>query len=219
MVALDGLLNWEIADQLEVSTKGVGWYEKGVDLEKARPILFQPLFSEIHLGEAQAQFELTVNQRGLELDPIEQGFRHDFPWNLGVEERPLPLMDFREMLAEKVLGYCIGALGKHYADVAFIALRFRRELPKEKAELRRLIELKLEIGRAAAKGDFGRERYAEFVDMNALREPLENPEKHLGVDEFGREVRFVTMTDGRGVIPLSSARKAIRGLVVPWLFG
>jgi len=105
MGTLDGLLNWEIEDQLEVSTKGVGWYEKGVDLEKAKPILFDPLFSEIQLSEPQAQFELTVNRRGLELEPVEREFRHDFPWQLGVEGKRLPLMDPREMLAEKVLGW------------------------------------------------------------------------------------------------------------------
>lgn len=218
MGTLDGLLNWEIKDQLEVSTKGVGWYEKGVDLEKAKPILFDPLFSEIQLSETQGQFELTVNRRGLELEPVEQEFRHDFPWQLGVEGKRLPLMDPREMLAEKVLGYCIGALGKHYADIAFIALRFRKEMPGEKAELRKLAERKLEVGRKIAKGDFGKERYAQFPDVTALREPLESPERHLGADEFGREVRFVTMPDGRGVIPLAKAKKAVCGLVVPWLF-
>jgi hypothetical protein len=219
MARLDQLLNWEIENLLSVSTKGVGWYERGVGLEKAKPILFDPLFSKIELAESQAQFELTVNRRGLELAPVEQPFRHDFPWVLGVEGRPLPLMDPREMLAEKVLGYCIGGLGKHYADIAFIALCFRDRMPAEKAQLRRLTERKLEIGREAAKGAFATERYADFPDLSALREPLENPERHLGVGEFGREVRFVIRSDGRGVIPLSKAKVAVCRFVVPWLFG
>lgn len=68
MGTLDDLLNWTIDDELEVSTAGVAEYERRPGLEKARPILFDPLFSEIALGTAEAQFELTVNMRGLDLD-------------------------------------------------------------------------------------------------------------------------------------------------------
>jgi hypothetical protein len=218
MKRLDALLNWEIEGQLEVETRGVGWYERGVELEKAKPIHFDPLFSEIELARDARQFELTVNERGLDLDPVEQRFRHDFPWKLGVEDRTLPLMDPREMLAEKIVGYCVGVLGKHYADVAFIALRFRQEMPKEKATLRRLVELKLERGRRAARSERAIERSARFPDLGSLRSALEHPEEHLGVTEFGREVRFVVLADGRGAIPLTKGRQAVTRLVVPWLY-
>jgi len=217
---LDQHLNWEIDGELVVSTKGVGWYEKGVDLEKAKPIIFDPLFSDIALTESQARFELTVNMRGLDLDPLERTFRHDFPWRLGIEQRTLPLMDPREMLAEKILGYCVNVLGKHYADVAFLAARFRETMPAHKAQLRNLLETKLERGRDAARrgGQRGQRLYARVPDYAALRAPLEEPERHLGTDQFGREVRFVTSDEGKNTIALPLAKRLVRELIVPWLF-
>jgi hypothetical protein len=217
---LDKKLNWELPDELVVSTKGVGWYEKGVDLEKAKPILFEPLFSDIQLTENQARFELTVNMRGLDLDAVEGAFRHHYPWRLGVEGRQLPLMDPREMLAEKVLGYCVNVLGKHYADVAFLAVRFRDDMPRHKKVLRELVQTKLERGRETAQrgGEHGRELYARVSDYAALRAPLEAPEQHLGSTHFGGEVRFVVSDLGNGVIPLAMAKRIVRALVVPWLF-
>jgi hypothetical protein len=216
---LNALLNWSIEEKLEVRTAGVGFYEKGAFLEKAKPIFFDPLFSEIQLSEDDAQFELTVNMRGLTLDPVARGLRHDYPWTLGVEGIDLPLMDPREMLAEKVCGYCIGALGKHYADVAFIAYQFNKLFDQAQSQLRSLTEEKLERGRELMTGEFGKARYEEFPDLASLREPLEQPEKHLGAKEFGREVRFVDLGDGKGVMTLASAKRVVKRLVVPWLFG
>jgi hypothetical protein len=217
---LDAHLNWEIEGELVVRTMGVGWYQKAVDLEKAKPILFEPLFSEIALTEGQAQFELTVNMRGLDLPPVERGFRHDFPWVLGIEGRDVPLMDPREMLAEKVVGYCVNVLGKHYADVAFLAFGFQGLMSAHKASLRSLVETKLERGRevSARGGPAGRELYARVPNYAALRAPLEEPERHLVTAEFGREVRFVVSEDGKGAIRLRRAKQIVRQLVIPWLF-
>jgi hypothetical protein len=217
---LDAGLNWQIDGELIVKTKGVGWYDKHVQLEKAKPILFDALFSDIELTETQARFELTVNMRGVDLDPVEGRFRHHFPWELGVEGRTLPLMDAREMMAEKILGYCVNVLGKHYADIAFLAARFRDALPSHKVVLRRLVETKLERGREVASrgGPAGQELYARVPNYAALRPLLEDPARHLGTDQFGQEVRFVTSGDGKGAISLPIAKHYVRELVVPWLF-
>jgi hypothetical protein len=69
------------------------------------------------------------------------------------------------MLTEKVVGYCVNVLGKHYADVAFLAFGFRDLMPAHKASLRRLVEIKLERGReAAARGG--------PADRSSARHPL-----------------------------------------------
>ena len=158
--------------------------------------------------------------RGLDLPPVERGFRHDFPWVLGIEGRDVPLMDPREMLAEKVVGYCVNVLGKHYADVAFLAFAFRGLMSVHKASLRRLVETKLERGRAAAArgGPAGQALYQRVPNYAALRAPLEEPGRHLATPEFGREVRFVLSGDGKGAIRLPVAKQIVRQLVIPWLF-
>jgi hypothetical protein len=69
-----------------------------------------------------------------------------------------------------------------------------------------------------AKGPFGIERYGLFPNVAALRDPLAAPEKHLGGAEFETAVRFVTSGDGKGRIPLRTAKQIVRQYVIPWLF-
>jgi hypothetical protein len=60
----------------------------------------------------------------------------------------LPLMDPREMLAEKVLGYCVNVLGKHYADAAFLAAR--HDPPARATRAAQPLETDAPLGRPTA---------------------------------------------------------------------
>jgi len=91
-------------------------------LMRVEPIRFDPVFTGVALAEEDRQFKADVSFRGLLLDGREVPLLTPYALQLWAEPPPVWVMDPLEVLAEKILGWCVHGLVKHYADVAWITL-------------------------------------------------------------------------------------------------
>jgi hypothetical protein len=109
-------------DEIEIDASALVSDDHRETLWKSAPIRFNPFFSQLVPNEGDQRFKADISVRGLIHPGIEKPLR--VPYDLGLWRDPPPIwiMDPHEILAEKILGWCVNQLAKHYADVAFICL-------------------------------------------------------------------------------------------------
>ncbi|HEY7934038.1 MAG TPA: nucleotidyl transferase AbiEii/AbiGii toxin family protein [Solirubrobacteraceae bacterium] len=119
-------------------------------LIRVEPIRFDAAFTSIALADEDRQFKADVSFRGLLLDGREVPFETPYSLDLWSEAPAVWVMDPVEVLAEKILGWCVHGLVKHYADVAWITTAAQATgspLAFTYPELRELLHDKLEVMR------------------------------------------------------------------------
>jgi len=163
-------------DMLTITPVSAAAADAGGTLVKVVPIAFDPVFTEIELSDEQRQFKADVSFRKLLLDgrevPLTTPYQLDL-WNAGAEETVF-VMDPREAMVEKILGWSVHAQAKHYGDVAWMSYEAfevgNPDFDFKGAELRSLLADKL-----AAMRKLQPDTYASFPHVDAVIGKLGQP--------------------------------------------
>jgi hypothetical protein len=222
---LETLLTFEIPGKLKVAPESPGAWPKHDGLAVVKPIHYEPLFSLLPLTDKGREFDITINKRGLKLDPRPARLNHQYDWSLGIEDVVFPMMDIREMVAEKALGYAVTRVQKHYADLAIIAFLSTKiegmgnALNTSKVLIRTLTEEKLEIGRAYAEkaGATVKAMYADVPHYGALQQAFNAPDAHLGLSNWDGAIQWIT-TSWMNPISFKNAKILVTEVICPLLF-
>ena len=119
-------------------------------LIQIEPIRFDAAFTSIALADQDQQFKADVSFRGLLLDGREVPFETPYSLEIWSEAPTVWVMDPVEVLAEKILGWCVHGLVKHYADAAWITIAAQTPgspLAFTYLHLRDILHAKLELMR------------------------------------------------------------------------
>jgi hypothetical protein len=135
-------------------------------LIQIEPIRFDAAFTSIVLADQDQQFKADVSFRGLLLDGREVPFETPYSLEFWSEAPTVWVMDPVEVLAEKILGWCVHGLVKHYADAAWITIAVQTigsPLVFTYPQLRDILHDKLELMR-----DLQPEIYRAFPSVDAV---------------------------------------------------
>ncbi len=135
-------------------------------LIQIEPIRFDAAFTSIVLADQDQQFKADVSFRGLLLDGREVPFETPYSLEFWSEAPTVWVMDPVEVLAEKILGWCVHGLVKHYADAAWITIAAQTigsPLVFTYPQLRDILHDKLELMR-----DLQPEIYRAFPSVDAV---------------------------------------------------
>lgn len=142
-------------------------------LIQIEPIRFDAAFTSIALADQDRQFKADVSFRGLLLDGREVPFGTPYSLGLWSEAPTVWVMDPVEVLAEKILGWCVHGLVKHYADAAWITVAAQTPgspLGFTYPHLREVLHDKLEIMR-----ELQPDTYRAFPSVDAVVGKLAQP--------------------------------------------
>lgn len=173
-------------DDLQISPASPkDWPPDGKKLWTVAPVRFGFLRSQIEVQERE--FKVNVNRRGLEIEAVMLEMPNLYRFDLGLHGRQVPVQDWREATAEKMLAAVVNALSKHFADLDFVTRRFGGELPKQGPEIRKLLELKLERMRALFPNQY------DGITLPIITERLRDPGTHLSKigAEWGKSVQYL----------------------------
>jgi len=142
-------------------------------LMQVEPIRFDAAFTSIVLAEQDRQFKADISFRGLLLDGREVPVAT--PYSLGLWDEPptVWVMDPVEALAEKILGWCVHGLVKHYADAAWITIAAQTTgspLAFAYPQLREVLHAKLALMRRLQP-----DTYRPFPSVDAVIGKLAQP--------------------------------------------
>lgn len=160
----------ENLDIVPAAARSVDQRETLVQIE---PIRFDPAFTSIALAEEDRQFKADVSFRGLLLDGREVPFDTPYALELWSEAPTVWVMDPVEVLAEKILGWCVHGLVKRYADAAWITTAAQipgSPLAFTYPHLRDVLHDKLELMR-----ELQPEIYRAFPSVDAVVGKLAQP--------------------------------------------
>jgi hypothetical protein len=135
-------------------------------LIQIEPIRFDAAFTSIVLADQDQQFKADVSFRGLLLAGREVPFETPYSLQLWSEAPTVWVMDPVEVLVEKILGWCVHGLVKHYADAAWITIAAQRTgspLAFTYPQLREVLHGKLEVMRELQPGT-----YRAFPSVDAV---------------------------------------------------
>jgi Nucleotidyl transferase AbiEii toxin, Type IV TA system len=142
-------------------------------LIQIEPIRFDAVFTSIVLADQDQQFKADVSFRGLLLDGKEAPFDTPYSLDLWSEPPTVWVMDPVEVLAEKILGWCVHGLVKHYADAAWITIAAQSPgspLAFTHPQLRDILRDKLEI-----MSELQPDVYRAFPSVDAVVGKLAQP--------------------------------------------
>jgi hypothetical protein len=109
-------------DNLDIIPAAATATDQRETLIQIEPIRFDAAFTSILLADQDRQFKADVSFRGLLLEGQEIPFATPYALDLWSEAPTVWVMDPVEVLAEKILGWCVHGLVKHYADAAWITV-------------------------------------------------------------------------------------------------
>lgn len=155
-----------------------GW-EEGKNLDEAKPIRFRADFTQLAL--ADNTFSLSQAQRGMLRPAVWLPINHGYPFEILAEPgQTIPVMDRMEILAEKLCGWMMFGLAKHYADIAYIGTLLEAEKNVTdlgaRKDLMDLLEKKLEANKKV--GQKSREK-VEALTLGEQRKRLLEPEEYV----------------------------------------
>lgn len=196
-------------DDVRITPEGI---TEGRKLFFVQPISYDPYFTTLPLNDPT--FKLTMNERGLLRPASWRPFVPGYDFDLGLPNQELPVMAINEVLAEKLFGWWMHGLAKHYADVAWIgALLKRNQLTTDGetiADVRELVEHKAEVNKKWVSA----KRLAQLTD-EVRRERLDDPDSHL--DASGSSWNTISYL-GKSQFNPESLKKSVRDVIVPLLF-
>lgn len=178
----------ENLDIIPAETKAADRRETLVQVE---PIRFDAVFTSIVLADEDRQFKADISFRGLLLDGREVPLTTPYSLSLWHDPPTVWVMDPVEALAEKILGWCVHGLVKHYADAAWITIAAQspgsplaftypqlREVLHDKLELMRRLQpdiyspfpnVEAIVGKLAQPPQFDRVQWQKLVYLQAQR--------------------------------------------------
>lgn len=188
--------------------------EAKVELVKAFPVRFTFARPPAPLGRRDSVFKVDLSARGLALDPEWLPLRHDYPFTLGIEGVNVPTMHLVEQTAEKAVAFGIFKPAKHYADLAFLAERYRGELETDPELLQALAQEKFAGNRERFPRLLGEQQVTDFGSLaTAFR-----ADYHLRTikAQWRSEVAYLGAPDVQH--SFEQAKELVDAVVVPLLF-
>jgi hypothetical protein len=198
---LQAALDIEVED-LTIEAADPAYWQRKNRLTTAQPVEFSEEFSNFRSDRRQRTFKVTVSRRGL-IEPASwRPIVHDYP-DMGIEDVVVPVMDINEQLAEKILGWSVNGLAKHYLDCAWISGQMRAELSRE--TVIRCLTKKLADAKQREPSN-----YAAFANVDDLRKPLEEGDSWMAplASEPGRAALIIRYIGPS--VTMSHARPAVR---------
>lgn len=202
-------------EDIAVSIARIDPDDHGKDLVSAHPVRFDPHFTELQVSDTT--FKLTVSHRGVHRPAQWLRLRTGYPFPLWKPERNyrVPVMATNELLAEKLAAWWIFSPAKHYADIAFLgAFLYKAQAIQNaatKADVRELVEIKLEANKAVSRRHRDR---VEALTPEERRDRLLNPAQHVDAGhDFGQLAFF-----GARPQNAETMREAVARWIVPLLF-
>jgi len=208
----------ELLDLLEVQEEEITIVpervEAKVELVQAYPVRFSFRRPPAPLSRSQSKFKVDLAGRELALAPEMLLLRHDYPFALGIEGIEIPTMHLIEHAAEKAVAYGIFRLAKHYADLAFLAERFRGQVEADAELLRELAAAKF----AANKQRFPIVLASQRVDDFGSLAPSFRTDLYLRSLEYKwrSEIAYLGAADAQH--SFEQARALVDEVIVPVLF-
>ena len=181
-------------------------------LIQIEPIRFDAAFTSIVLADQDQQFKADVSFRGLLLDGREVPFETPYSLELWSEAPTVWVMDPVEVLAEKILGWCVHGLVKHYADAAWITVAAQttgsplafaypqlRDILHDKLELMRQLQpdtyrafpsVDAVVGKLAQAPQFDQVQWQKLVYLQAHRAAYSQEDlRHIVQEALAAELR------------------------------
>lgn len=188
--------------------------ERGSDLLTVFPVSFSMRPQPAPLARGERHFKVDLSSRGLELPADLLRFRHDYPFEIGLEDEEVSVMALVEAVAEKTVGYGLFRLAKHYSDLAFAVDIFAQDLTVDADTLRQITRKKLE---GFVKRFPQVARANEISDIASLEVPF-TMDRHLRVVKFQwqQDVRYVGAAAHQ--YTFQRARDLVTDRLVPLLF-
>lgn len=197
-------------DELTIRPTTLTPYDIPGSMWQSEPVSYDPVFTD--LAPNDRQFKADFAFRGLVRDGIERPLL--LPYDLEIwDEAPLLwLMDPHEVVAEKVLGWCLNRLVKHYADLGFIAIASKgSELRLSSPTLRTALGDKLSVIKQLQP-----QKYAAFETIDDLIDCLDR-DPNLSQDQW---LKLVYLDAHRKTFyNQATLEKAVRRRLVPLLRG
>jgi predicted nucleotidyltransferase component of viral defense system len=206
---LQAALDIEVED-LTIEAGDPAYWQRKNRLTTAQPVEFSEEFSNFRSDRRQRTFKVTVSRRGLIEPACWHPIVHDYP-DMGIENIEVPVMDINEQLAEKILGWSVNGLAKHYLDCAWISGQMRAEISRE--TIIRCLTKKLDDAKKREPSN-----YAAFANVDDLRKPLEEGDSWMAplTSEPGRAASIIRYIGPS--VTMSHARPAVRKHLVPLLW-
>lgn len=199
-------------EEYELSIKSSEW-TPGKNLTTFVPVKYSARFSE--LPGADSEFSLSITNRGIELPSILKPFNHRYPFKILKEEIEVPIMDPKEILAEKTVAWWLFEHAKHYNDIGYLSLYLQRKglntNNRDKAIIKSLVRQKMNSN--IKTGGEAKLR-AENRNERSKRDRLENPENYVDSKH-----NFSSLSYINGIAPpLGTIKKLVKDILVPILF-
>ncbi len=154
-------------DELEIAPADLLPHDQGGTAWQSAPVRFTPGFASLIPDENDRSFKADVSFRGMLVDGLEVPFKLPYDLAIWEEDPAVWIMDPHETLAEKILGWCVHRLVKHYADLAYIAIVSRpgdaQLIRLDYARAREVLD-----GKLAAMKQLQPDTYAAFPNVDAL---------------------------------------------------
>jgi hypothetical protein len=208
----------EVLDVLEVETDEITIVpervQRGSELLTVVPVSFAMRPPPAPLARQDRFFKVDFSSRGLELEPDRLPFRHDYPFELGLEGAEISTMALVEAIAEKTVGYGMFRIAKHYSDLAFAVDVFPEDITADAETLRQVTRKKLEgfVNRFPQIA-----RTSGISDVASLRAPFTS-DLYLRVvkAQWEQDVRYVGGAAHQ--YTFQQAYDLVTGRLVPLLF-
>jgi hypothetical protein len=192
-------------------------WQRGKNIEKAEPIEFRADFTALALDDTT--FSLSESSRGIKRKanwlPIQHGYPFEILANPGQE---IPVMDRMEILAEKLCGWMMFGLAKHYSDIAYIGSLLQAEIliydPETRSDLSQLLKTKIDGNRKV--GAKSRE-IVESLTPAEQRKRLLDPEEYVDPDPR-KSFASLGYLHGEPLSPREMS-EIVKGTVFEMLFG
>jgi hypothetical protein len=200
-------------DELEIVPAALVPHDERGTAWKSAPIAYVPVFTGLVPNDGDRNFKADISFRGLVLEGVEVPLTVPYDLDIWKDEPIVFVMDPHEILAEKVLGWCVHRQVKHYADLGFIALvsqpkAAHRLIELDYATARETLAAKLEAMRTIQP-----EIYASFQSVDGLIGDLAKPPR-FDAKEW---VKLMYLRAHRDRFKQDLVARAVREILVPGL--
>jgi hypothetical protein len=184
----------------------------GGDAWKSAPIGFEPTFTALVPDQRERTFKADVSFRGLVREGMEMPLQVPYDLKIWSDPPTVFVMNPVETVAEKILGWCVHGLVKHYADLAYIAV-VSIPGPAQLIELRRNELRETAADKLEKMRGLQPQRYAAFNSLEALIRKLEADPQ---IDQSAWDA-LVYLKARRHIFTPAFVQRAVQEILVPLL--
>jgi hypothetical protein len=162
-------------DDLEISASDLTPHDAGGTAWKSAPVVFEPVFTSLVPQPSDRTFKVDVSFRGLQMPGLEVPLRVPYELDIWDHEPAVFVMDPHEIVADKILGWCVHRLLKHYADLGYVALASHPEAKPRGIDLDYSTARDVTAAKLEAMRRLQPSLYAPFPNVDALIGELARP--------------------------------------------